>query len=121
MSDLVLHEPLASEVRRMAEIEGTTAEQVVAEAVRQYRAAARECKIRAEAEWWRNAAPELRARYTGQFVAVHEQQVIDTDPDQLSLPGDAAAAGPYAAIIDTGADGTLVPRAWLDELEAAPA
>ncbi|MDW8326284.1 MAG: hypothetical protein RMK99_06930 [Anaerolineales bacterium] len=85
MSELVLHDPLASEVRRMAEIEGTTAEQIVAEAVRQYRAAARERKIRAEAEWWRNAAPELRARYAGQFVAVHERQVIDADPDQLQL------------------------------------
>lgn len=85
MSDLVLHDPLASEVRRIAETEGTTAELVVAEAVRHYRAAARERKIRAEAEWWRRAAPELGARYAGQFVAVHERQVVNHDPDQLQL------------------------------------
>lgn len=105
MSDLVLHEPLASEVRRMAEIEGTTAEQVVAEAVRQYRAAARERKIRAEAEWWRNAAPELRARYAGQFVAVHEHQVIDYDADENLLFERVQERWRDAAVLITPATG----------------
>ncbi|MCS6909139.1 MAG: hypothetical protein NZM11_01000 [Anaerolineales bacterium] len=105
MSELVLHDPLASEVRRMAEIEGTTAEQIVAEAVRQYRAAARERKIRAEAEWWRNAAPELRARYAGQFVAVHERQVIDHDTDENLLFERVQERWPGAAVLITAATG----------------
>ncbi len=37
---------------------------------------------------------------------------------RLGYPEEALALGPLAAIIDTGADGTLVPQALIDELGA---
>ncbi len=36
----------------------------------------------------------------------------------LGYPQDALAHGPLTAIIDTGADGTLVPQSLIDELGA---
>lgn len=85
MSELVLPEPLATEVRRLAELEGMSSEEVVATAIRHYRALAREKKIRAEAEWWTGAPAELRARHAGEYVAVHRRTVVDHDRDQLEL------------------------------------
>jgi hypothetical protein len=47
--------------------------------------AKRRAKIHTEAEAWR-AMPEVeRSQYRGQFVAVHQGQVIDHDPDRLQL------------------------------------
>jgi predicted aspartyl protease len=37
---------------------------------------------------------------------------------QLGFPDDRLRVGPLAAIVDTGADGSLVPQAWLDEIGA---
>ena len=47
--------------------------------------AARRAKIHAEAEAWQKAPAAERSRYGGQFVAVHQGQVIDHDPDRLQL------------------------------------
>lgn len=38
---------------------------------------------------------------------------------EVARRGEAPAPGPALAFMDTGADATFVPRAWLDELEAA--
>ncbi len=37
---------------------------------------------------------------------------------QLGYPGEKLTLGPLAAIVDTGADGTLIPQSLLDEIEA---
>ena len=37
---------------------------------------------------------------------------------RLGYPGEALTIGPLEAIIDTGADATLIPRYLIDELEA---
>ncbi|MEK7278750.1 MAG: DUF5678 domain-containing protein, partial [Chloroflexota bacterium] len=42
-------------------------------------------KIDAEAEWWRAVSPETRARYSGEFVAIHNRQVVDHDRDEDKL------------------------------------
>lgn len=85
MTDLILPATLTEEIRRLAEWNGLTPEEVMTQAVRQYSARARQQKIQAESAWWTNAPAELRAQYAGQYVAVHQQQVIDHDPHQLTL------------------------------------
>lgn len=45
----------------------------------------RRAKIHAEAEAWRALPDTVRRRYPGEFVAVHEGQVIDHDPDRVTL------------------------------------
>jgi predicted aspartyl protease len=37
---------------------------------------------------------------------------------QLGYPGESLALGPLTAIVDTGADSTLIPQSFLDELVA---
>lgn len=37
---------------------------------------------------------------------------------RLGYPAEALTLGPVAAIVDTGADGTLVPQSLIDELRA---
>jgi len=37
---------------------------------------------------------------------------------QLGYPGEAMTLGPMMAIVDTGADGTLVPQLLIDEIGA---
>jgi len=37
---------------------------------------------------------------------------------QLGYPGEALTLGPMMAIVDTGADGTLVPQTLIDEIGA---
>jgi hypothetical protein len=45
----------------------------------------RRAKIHAEAEAWRALPDTTRRRYSGEFVAVHEGQVIDHDFDRVTL------------------------------------
>ena len=44
-----------------------------------------EDKIRREAETWRTLPSAERTHYRGQFVAVHEGNVVDHDPDRRQL------------------------------------
>ena len=48
-------------------------------------AVARRAKIHTEAEAWRALPHAVRQSYGQEYVAVHEGQVIDHDPDRLAL------------------------------------
>lgn len=37
---------------------------------------------------------------------------------RLGYPDESLKLGPFIAILDTGADGTLIPQAWIDEIGA---
>ena len=110
MSNLVLHEPLATEVRRIAQAEGLTAESVVEAALRHYRALARQKKIKAEAEWWTNASVELRAQYATEYVAIHQRQVVDHDPDENALFDRMQRQFPGIAVLITSGAGRPLIR-----------
>ncbi len=85
MSEIIVHEPLASQIRQEAEQAGVDAEHLIATAVRHYRFQAQRRKIEAEAEWWRGVPAEMRTRYVGEFVAVHDKAVLDHDRDEEVL------------------------------------
>jgi hypothetical protein len=86
MPTIALQEPsLIEEVQRITEAEGIDTAAFVAEAVRRHLAAYRQKRIVAETEAWYNFPVEERKRYEGQFVAVYKGQVIDSDPDRLTL------------------------------------
>jgi len=87
MTDLHVPAELADEIRREAEAEGTTTEAVLAAAWRHYRTLAQRKKIEAEMAWWESRPPEERARYAGEYVAVHNKEVVDHDPDPVALNG----------------------------------
>ena len=105
MSELVLTDPLATEVRRMATAEGQTAEEVLRAAMNHYRAVSRQRKIKAEADWWVNAAGALRSQYAGEYVAVHLRKVVDHDPDENALFERVQKGLPDVAVLITPAGG----------------
>ena len=105
MSDIVLGEPLASQIRREAEAQGMAVEQLIEAALRRYRFEAQRAKINAEALWWRTAPPDIQAQYAGEFVAVQNQQVVDHDRDEESLRQRIRARYGKTAILLTPADG----------------
>jgi hypothetical protein len=85
MSEIVLGEPLASQIRETAEAQGIAVENLIEVALRQYRFQAQLAKLDAEAEWWRAAFASNRASYAGEYVAVHHREVVDHDPDEEVL------------------------------------
>jgi hypothetical protein len=85
MGEIIVHEPLASQIREEAAHAGVDAENLIATAMRHYRFQAQRRKIETEAEWWRGMPAELRARYAGEFVAVHDKAVLDRDRDEEAL------------------------------------
>lgn len=109
MSEIILGEPLASQLRETAEAQGIGVENLIEAALRQYRFQAQQAKLDAEAEWWRGAAPSDRASYAGEFVAVHHREVVDHDPDEEALRQRIRARfGKLAVLIAPAAGG----REW---------
>ena len=86
MTIIALQEPkLIAEIMEIAEHEGQSATNFVVEAVERYIALRRQKRILAETEA-RYALPvSQRQRYAGQFVAVLGGEVVDSDPDRLTL------------------------------------
>jgi hypothetical protein len=85
VTPLSLQPPLADEVYQAARHEGRDAAEFLAEAVRQRLAVYRQKRIVAETEAWYRLSVEERKSYAGQYVAVYDGQVIDSDADRLTL------------------------------------
>ncbi len=85
METLSLQSPLADEVRQAAQREGIEASEFLADAVRHRLAVYRQKQIVAETDAWYRLPAEERRKYEGKYVAVHGGQVVDSDPDRLTL------------------------------------
>ena len=86
MTIIALQEPkLIAEIMRIAEHEGQSATDFVVEAVERYIALHRQKRILAETEAWYALPATQRQRYAGQFVAVLGGEVVDSDPERLTL------------------------------------
>lgn len=105
MSELVVHEPLASQIRAAAQAEGVDAESLVETAIRHYRFEAQRHKVNAESAWWASLPPDERLRYADEFVAVHQRAVVDHDRDEESLRRRIRARYGKTAVLITPAQG----------------
>ena len=86
MPTITLQEPsLVEEVQRVTEQEGLDSAAFLAEAVRRHLATYRQKKIAVETEAWYRLPVAERKKYQVQYVAVYQGQVVDSDPDQLTL------------------------------------
>jgi hypothetical protein len=85
MAEIILGEPLASQLRAEAEAQGLAIEDLIAAALRHYRFQAQRAKLGAEATWWRGLPAPTRLPYSDEYVAVHDQQVVDHDRDEATL------------------------------------
>ncbi len=87
LAQVHLDSELVTSLEEAVRQQGENVEDVLAELVQQYLRQTRREKIRQEMEWYQNAHAELKKRYAGQHIAIHEQQVIDHDPDVTALAG----------------------------------
>ena len=85
MATINLKPDLAEQVELLASKSQTSAEAFVDKALRSYLVQFRREKIQAETEAFKQQREELLAKYSGQYVAVHNGQVIDHDQDLRTL------------------------------------
>lgn len=85
MLNLKLDADLVETLKRTTAEQGITVEQVIGELARKYIADARKRIIDQEYEQYIKLHAELKEKYLGQNVAIHEGQLVDHDPDAMTL------------------------------------
>jgi hypothetical protein len=99
--EVILNEPVYVALKQATRLSRQTADAIVQDALdvflrmtpqpardanrTPFATAWRRAKIHAEAEAWRALPETVRRRYSSEFIAVHEGQVIDHDPDRVTL------------------------------------
>ena len=106
MSKIILSEPLASQIRQEAKALGVDIEKYLESVLRHHRFHSQQAKVAAEAEWWSLQSEEVKARYAGEFVAIHQQAVIDHDKDEDVLRKRIRTGYGKTAILLTPAEGS---------------
>ena len=84
-SSIALQPNLVERVRQITKSEEATVEEFVNQAVRERLEQLENQKLKAEAQAFERMHPQLAKQYLGQFVAIHEGQVVDTDVDFETL------------------------------------
>ncbi len=82
---LSITEETAIGLRQVADNQGTSIENLVDEAIRRYLRHIAEDKVQREEQHFCAQHDQLLSQYAGQFIAMHEGQVIDSDADELAL------------------------------------
>ena len=86
MNVISLQEPvLLTEVYTIARDEGQDAVEFVTEAVRRHLAHYRQKRILAATVAWYRLPPAVRNQYRGQYVAVYQNEIVDSDQERLTL------------------------------------
>ncbi len=82
---IALQPKLVEQVRWIAKSERGTIEDFVNKAIRERLRRLEDQKLEAEARVFERMHPQLVEQYLGQFVAVHDGQVVDADVDFEAL------------------------------------
>lgn len=85
MVELQISEDLVQTIREEASIRGLTVESFLHGAVARERTLSDRRKIEREQCWWMSLPLRERATYEGEYVAVHNRQLVDHDPDKNDL------------------------------------
>ncbi len=76
-----LEPALQSKLDRMARLLGKPADDIATEAIHAYLEELDARTLAVEEQAYRRLYPQLKERYLGLFVAIHNGEVVDTDPD----------------------------------------
>lgn len=117
MDILTLSPSLTQEIQAEARAARKSVEELLTEALQQYRLEAQRQKISQEAEWWDHVPPETRQKYAGEYVAIHQQKVVDHDADRTSLYDRVRVKYGNLAILIAPATGTRTLRIFSPHLE----
>jgi hypothetical protein len=85
METITLRADLQTTLTASASLEDKSINELVNEAVERYLLQRQLTKIDTEIESYRRLHPMLRQAHFGQWVAVHEQQLVDFDIDRAAL------------------------------------
>ncbi len=85
MTAISLRPELLEALDQTARQEDTNVDELVNTAVSQYLAQIRQRKIQAESRAFEAMKADLLAKYPGEYVAVHNGEVIDHNPDLRTL------------------------------------
>lgn len=85
MVTLTLSDELASTIKEEAARHGLSVEEYLLFTVKRERTLSARQKLEQEQAWWLTLPLRERAKYEGEFVAIHEQKVIDHDKDEAVL------------------------------------
>jgi len=83
--ELQISEELAGAIQKEAEARGKTVEDFLKSAIQRERSWIERHKIEEEQEWWENYSLKERAKYEGEFVAIHNKQLVDHDKSETKL------------------------------------
>lgn len=85
MDEIALRTDLLETLERNAVQEARSVNEIVNEAVERYLHERQIAKLDAEIAAYERLHPDLRQKYLGQWVAVHEQRLVDHDSDRATL------------------------------------
>jgi len=85
MSGIALRDDLRETLEKNAEQESRSVDDIVNEAVGLYLRERQRAKLDREIAAYEAMHAELRQKYLGQWVAVHDQKLVDHDPDGSAL------------------------------------
>ena len=116
MAALDISQELATDIAREAQNQGLSIEDFLNTAVRRQRTLTARQKIESEQQWWLDQPLRTRLDYEGQFVAVHNRQVIDHDADKIVLTKRVRASHPDESILIIPAEGPQEVRIYSPRL-----
>lgn len=84
---MVLHvsDELAGAIKKEAQARGKSVEDFLKSAIQRQRSLEERQKIETEQEWWMNRPLSKRAKYEGEYVAIHNKQLVDHDKNEVAL------------------------------------
>ena len=113
MSDLVLRPDLLETLERDAERESKSVNELVNEAVAHYLRERQRAKLSQEIAAYKALHQELKQKYLGQWVAVHEQKLVDHDPDGGALYQRVRAKYGRAAVLIRQVTEQIIEEVWV--------
>ena len=102
---LQISDELTQEIASQAEMRGLPVEDFLKAAIRREHTLADRHKIEQEQTWWLSLPLSERARYQGEFVAVHSRALVDHDKDATALYHRVRAIFGKTAVLIMAADG----------------
>lgn len=107
------------QLKTIAKEEGTTPQDLGEKAIRRYWRHEMRRKFQREEDAYRAMHADLLNTCLGQWVAVHRGQLVDRDTEvKVGKGGIIAPNMAHFALMDSGADGTLVPIDLLEQVGA---
>lgn len=85
MRTVAVEPELYQRVQEAAQAYNASVEDILTEAVRRYLWELDRQKVSEESRVYREQHAQLKPRYLGQYIAMHDGQVIDHDPDFIAL------------------------------------